>query len=461
MTNPNTVLLVAAIASFSTPFMLSAINIALPDISRELKMSALEMGWISLAFLVVSTVLLVPLGRAADIYGRKKVFTLGFVIFTAASALCALAGSALQLIAFRALQGLGSAMIFGTSIAILTSVYPPSGRGRALGIVASSVYLGLSLGPFLGGILAEQLSWRSIFYLNIPLGSAVLWLLFTRIKGEWAGEKNGTFDLKGSLIYSLSLSALICGAAYVTAPPGILLLLAGGAGFTAFFRHETRAPHPLLNARLFLGNRVFAFSSLAALLNYCASFAIGFLLSLYLQYVKGMSPQQAGFIMVVQPVLMTVFSPLAGRLSDRVEPRVVASWGMALTTAGLLFFSNISADTPIRVILAGLCALGLGLALFSSPNTNAVMGSAEPRTYSLASALLATMRVGGQMLSMAVVMLLFSLFIGGDRIGSGNLPQFLRSFRSAICIFSALSFLGIFASLKRGNVRAREEGISG
>ncbi len=456
MANPNIVLLITAIASFSTPFMISAINVALPGISRDLNMSVREMGWVSLSFLMVSTVLLVPLGRAADICGRKKVFTLGFCVFTAASALCALSGSARQLILFRALQGLGSAMVSGTAIAILTSVYPPGKRGRALGIVAASVYLGLSLGPFFGGILVEQLSWRSIFYLNVPLGLGVLYLLFTRIQAEWLAPESGGFDLKGSLIYSLSMAAIIYGAASITAAGGILLLLAGGAGFAAFFRHEARAPHPVLNIRLFTGNRVFAFSCLAALLNYCASFAIGFLLSLHLQYVKGLSPQQAGFILVVQPVFMAVFSPLAGRLSDLIEPRIVASWGMALTTAGLLFFARVTALTPMGVIIAGLCVLGSGLALFSSPNANAIMGSAEPRTYSLASALMATMRVGGQMFSMAVVMILFSLLMGGGKIGPGNLPQFLLSFRIAIYIFSVLSFLGIFASLMRWNARRAE-----
>ncbi|OGS08321.1 MAG: MFS transporter [Elusimicrobia bacterium RIFOXYA12_FULL_51_18] len=451
--NPNTVLFITAIASFSTPFMLSSINIAMPAISHDLNMSALGMGWISLSFLLASTVLLVPLGRAADLYGRKKIFTTGFIIFTLTSLFCALARTPWQLIMFRTLQGLGSSMIFGTAIAILTSVYPPDRRGRALGMVSASVYLGLSLGPFLGGILVQQFSWRGIFYFNVPIGLLVLYLLFTRIKGDWRGVENETFDLKGSLIYSASLVALMYGASAITTPRSPLLVLAGIAGFVWFFRHETRTAYPVLNARMFLKNNVFAFSSLAALLNYCASFAISFLLSLYLQYVKGLSPQQAGVIMVCQPVFMVLFSPAAGRLSDRIEPRIVASWGMALTTAGLLFFSRINAMTPMSIIIAGLCVLGLGLAFFSSPNTNAVMTSVEARSYSLASALLATMRVGGQTLSMAIVMLLFSLMIGQAKIGPENLDQFVRSFRLSIYIFSALSFLGIFASLKRGNVR--------
>jgi EmrB/QacA subfamily drug resistance transporter len=435
--------------------MLSAINIAMPALSRDLGMGAIAMSWVSLSFLLSSSVLLVPLGRLADIYDRKKIFTLGFGIFTAASLFCALSATSWQLLLFRTIQGIGSAMIFGTAIAMLTLVYPSENRGRALGMVVSSVYLGLSLGPFLGGILVQQLSWRSIFYLNVPMGLVVLYLLFTRIKGDWRGTKNESFDLKGSCIYSASLGLVMYGISEITDRRGLLLILAGGAGFVGFFLHESRVRHPVLNARLFLNNKVFAFSSLAALLNYSASFALGFLLSLYLQYVKALSPQQAGFIMVCQPAVMTVFSPIAGRLSDRIEPRVVASWGMALTTAGLLVFSRITEFTPMSVIIAGLCVLGLGLALFSSPNTNAVMGSVEPRSYSLASSLLATMRVAGQLLSMAVVMLLFSLFIGNSQLGPNNLGQLIRSFRLAMCIFSALSFLGIFASLKRGNIKKK------
>ncbi|MBU2575162.1 MAG: MFS transporter [Elusimicrobia bacterium] len=450
--NPNTVLLITSIASFSTPFTLSSVNVALPAISRDLNMSALELGWVSLSFLLASSVLLVPLGRAADIYGRKKIFASGFIIFTAASLFCALSQKPWQLISFRVLQGFGSSMIFGTGIAILTTVFPASKRGRALGVVSASVYLGLTLGPFLGGILVQGLSWRSIFYLNVPVGLLVLYLIYAKLKTEWKGSENESFDLKGSIIYSLSLAALMYGLSTVPRASSWALMAAGFGGCAWFLKHELSAPYPVLNARLFLKNKAFIFANLAALLNYCACFALSFLLSLYLQYVKGFSPSQAGFIMVFQPVFMVLFSPAAGRLSDRIEPRLVSSWGMALTAAGLLFFSRINALTPISVIIAGLCVLGTGLALFSAPNTNAVMGSVEQRSYSLASALLATMRVTGQLLSMAIVMLLFSLFIGKSRIGPENLDQLAISFRIAVYIFTAMSVLGVFTSLQRGNV---------
>ncbi len=451
--NPNTVLLITVIASFSTPFTLSSVNVALPAISGDLGMNARELGWVALSFLLASSVLLVPLGRAADIYGRKKVFASGFAIFTAASLLCGLAQSSWQLILFRVLQGFGASMIFGTGIAILTTVFPAEKRGRALGMSAAAVYLGLTLGPFLGGILVQGLSWRSIFFVNVPVGLLVLYLISTKMKAEWKGSAHETFDLKGSAIYSFSLAALMLGLSAVTEGPSWLAIAAGLAGFAWFLKHEAGARHPVLNTRLFFRNKVFFFSSVAALLNYCASFALSFLLSLYLQYIKGLTPRQAGFVMVVQPICMALCSPAAGRLSDRIEPRIVASWGMAVTGAGLLFFARIDAGTPMSVIVAGLSVFGVGLALFSAPNTNAVMGSVEPRSYSLAAALLATMRVSGQTLSMAIVMLLFSVLIGQSRIGPGNLEQLARSFRLAVYIFTALCVLGVFASLKRGNLR--------
>ena len=450
MVNPNTVLLITVLASFSTPFMLSSINIALPSMAPELGLDAMALGWVSLSFLLASAALLVPMGRAADIFGRKKIFTLGFVIFTAASLFCGLATTQGQLLAARVLQGVGSSMIFGTSVAILTSVFPPERRGKALGWVTAAVYTGLSLGPSLGGLLVEYLSWRAIFLVNVPLGLLVLYLVRKGLAGaEWKGADGEGFDLAGALIYAAALAALMYGLSAITGFPGRLSAACGAAALAIFFIRETRVAHPILNAGLFIENKVFAFSNLAAFLNYSASFASGFLLSLYLQYAKGMTPKQAGFILIFQPLFMVAFSPWAGRLSDRRDPGLIASAGMGLTAAGIMLFAGPEAGLPLWRIVAGLCVLGLGLALFSSPNTNAVMGSVEKRYYSVASATLATMRVTGQMFSMAVVMLLFTLFVGKIRLGPENHEGLSRAFGAGVWIFSGLAALGIFASLKR------------
>jgi MFS family permease len=233
--------------------------------------------------------------------------------------------------------------------------------------------------------------------------------------------------------------------------PGAGLLAAGLAGLTLFFRWERKAEHPVLDVRLFARNRVFAFSNLAALINYSSTSAVGFLLSLYLQYIKGMKPQEAGLVLIAQPVIMTLFSPLAGKVSDRIEPRVVASVGMAISGVGLLLLTFVSGASSIGFIAGSLALLGFGFALFSSPNTNAVMGSVEKKHYGIASATLATMRLTGQMGSLGIAMMLFALFIGPRAVTPEYHPHFLRSAHAGFIIFAVLCLAGVFASLARGN----------
>jgi len=447
------VLIAATLGAFITPFMGSSINVALPSIGKELEMDAVLLGWVATSYLIAAAMFLVPFGRIADIYGRKRIFTYGILLFTSSSLLCALSTSATMLISFRVLQGIGGAMIFGTGVAMLTSVFPLGERGRALGVNVAAVYLGLSLGPFVGGFLTQHLGWRSIFIVNVPLGLIVIALILWKLKGDWATAKGERFDLPGSLIYSLMLVAIMYGFSLLPAMAGGWLILAGVLALVAFVWWEMRVQSPVLNIGLFRNNAVFAFSNLAALINYSATFAVAFLLSLYLQYIKGFSPQYAGVILISQPVVQAVFSPIAGRLSDRIEPRILASAGMALTVVGLSMLTFLSAETSLAFIIGSLVLLGFGLALFSSPNTNAVMSSVENRSYGVASATLATMRQVGMMLSMGVAMLLFAVYIGRVQITPEYYELFLRSVKVAFIIFACLCFGGIFASLARGRVR--------
>lgn len=446
-------LLIATLSAFLTPFMVSSVNIALPAIGKEFQMSAVSMSWVPTAYLLSAAMFLVPFGRLADIYGRKRIFAYGMWIFTASSLLLAFSPSASMLIAFRVLQGFGSAMIFGTGMAILTSVFPAAERGRVLGINVAAVYLGLSLGPSFGGLLTQQFGWRSIFLASVPLGIAVIYLVTAKLKAEWAEAWDEKFDLTGSIIYSVALVVLMYGLSLLPARSGIALAIAGIAGAALFVRWEMKTTSPLLNMNLFFYNAPFAFSNLAALINYSATFAVTFLMSLYLQYIQGLTPQHAGMILVSQPAVMAVFSPFAGRLSDRIEPRVVASIGMGFTAAGLVLFTFLDADTHLGFIITGLLLLGFGFALFSSPNTNAVMSSIEKRFYGVGSATLGTMRLTGQMLSMGIAMVIFALHIGSARITPENYPLFLTSLKTGFTIFSSLCFAGIFASLARGKVR--------
>lgn len=447
--NKRAVLLIAALSPFLTTFMGSSINIALPSIGHEFQMSAVSLGWVATAYILASATCLLPFGRLADIYGRKRVLTCGIFIFTIASLLLAFTPSATVLIVLRVVQGIGGAMIFTTGIAILTSVFPAGERGKALGINAAATYLGLSLGPVLGGLLTQHFGWRSIFLVVVPVGATVIALIFSRLKGEWAEARGEKFDLTGSVIYGLALTGIIYGFSLLPAMWGIWLIILGASGIFAFVQREAKADSPLLDINLFRKNRVFAFSNLAVLLNYSAAYAVSFLLSLYLQYIKGLSPQSAGLILVAMPIVQASFSPVAGRLSDRIEPRILASVGMGLITIGLSLFIFLGQNTSLGFIIASLILVGLGFGFFASPNTNAIMSSVRQRFYGVASATLATMRQVGMSFSMGIAMLLFAIYIGRVEITPEYYPLFLSSTKIAFIIFTALCCGGIFASLVR------------
>lgn len=445
------VLLTTTLASFLTAFMGSALNVALPILGKEFSMDAVTLGWVATAYTLAIAIFLVPFGRAADIHGRRRVFTYGVIGYVVLTALAAFAPSGNLLIVLRVLQGIAAAAMFATSAAILSSAYPPGERGRVLGINVSSVYTGLSIGPFLGGVLTQNLGWRSVFWVSALLG-AVAVIAALRLAEEWAESRGEPFDWAGTVIYGASIAASMYGLSRLPGRAGALLIAGGLSGLVGFGVWANRAAFPILNLSLFQNNRAFTFSSLAALINYLATTAVTFLVSLYLQYIQGLSPQQAGLLLVAQPIMMAVFSPLAGRLSDRIESRIVASIGMGLTAVGLLMLAFLGAGTSIAYIVVALLLLGLGFGLFSSPNMNAIMGSVERRLYGVASALLATMRTIGQTLSLAVTLLLFSIIIGPVEISELYYDEFLVATRVAFAIFAALCVIGIFASLARGRV---------
>jgi EmrB/QacA subfamily drug resistance transporter len=451
--NKRTVLVVAALSPFLATFMASSINIALPSIGREFQMNAVLLGWVATAYILASATCLLPFGRLADIHGRKRILTWGISIFTIASLALTFVPSATVLIALRAVQGIGSAMIFTTSIAILTSVFPSGERGKALGINASATYLGLSLGPVLGGLLTQHFGWRSIFLVTGLLGVTIIGLILGKLKGEWAEARGEKFDLTGSVIYGLALTGIIYGFSLLPTMLGIWLIIMGAAGIFAFVKRELGAESPLLDINLFRKNRVFAFSNLALLLNYSAAYAVTFLISLYLQYIKGLSPPSAGLILVAMPAVQASFSPVAGRLSDRIEPRILASAGMGLITAGLALFIFLGENTSLGFIIASLILIGFGFGFFTSPNTNAIMSSVKQRFYGVASATLATMRQVGMSFSMGITMLLFAIYIGRVEITPEHYPMFLSSTKIAFIIFTTLCSAGIFASLARGKTR--------
>jgi MFS family permease len=342
-------------------------------------------------------------------------------------------------------------------MAILTSIFPPHKRGKAIGIYVAAVYIGLSAGPFVGGILTQHIGWRSIFLIVVPFGIVSVYITLKHLKGEWADARGEKLDILGSILYGVSILALVYGASILPDKKAVYLIITGIICLGAFIWQELRVRFPVFEIKLFTENKLFTFSSLAALINYSATFAITFLISLYLQYIKGLSPQFAGTILIAQPILMAIFSPLAGRWSDRIEPRKIASAGMAITASGLSFFVFIGSETEIIYIVCNLAMLGFGFAMFSSPNMNAIMGSVEKRFFGIASGTVATMRLLGQMISMAIVMVVFTIFIGREEISPTNYYLFLKSVKVSFIVFVLLCAIGVFFSFFRGELRSESQ----
>jgi len=448
------ILIVAALASFLVPYTGSSITVTLPAMAAQFNVDAVTLGWITSAYIISAAVFIVPFGRYADIIGRKKIFLIGLAIFTIASLCCALAPTEALLIAARFLQGIGGAMIFATSVAIVTQVYGPGERGWALGITIATVYAGLSIGPFLGGILTDRFGWPAIFLVNVPLGLLTIALTLQGVRHEWADACGERLDLYGAAIYGIMLFVFIYGMLLLPDPAGLAWIGTAIASGALFVWWEKRTEHPLIDLSVFSDNRTFVFSNIAAMINYGATFGVGVLLSLYLQYIQGFSAESAGLILVAQPVIQVIFSPIAGRLSDRVEPRIVSTVGMAITGLGLFICIFITPATPVWVIVGSLMVMGLGYGLFSSPNTNAIMSSVKNQHLAIASGMNATMRSVGQLLSMAIAMFCFAIFIGSETITPSVYPSLMTSVTVAFIVFTVLCLAGVAASYVRGTIHS-------
>ena len=449
---PNLVLMVTTIGAFMTTFAGSSVNVSLPPIGLDLGLNGVSLNWITTAFVLGSAIFLLPMGRIGDIFGRKRIFASGMAIYALGSFLSFLAPSGEFLIAMRALTGFGSSMNAATATAILVASFPPQERGRVLGINVAAVYLGMSVGPFLGGYITALLGWRSLFLIHSILAALVVLTVLVALRSEWYAARGEKVDWVGTLMYAIGLSAMLIGFSGLPHLANILLLVAGLVALALFVLWELKSHHPLLQVRIFRGNRVFTLSNLAAMISYSATFSVSFFLSLYLEVVRGMPPQTAGLVLVAQPVIQAVFSPLSGKLSDRVEPRFLSSAGMLLTALGLGMLAFLDPSTPLPFVLAALVLLGLGFALFSSPNTNAVMGSVEHKHLGIASATISTMRMVGMAFSMGIALVLFSLFLGKDAVSEDTVVPFLSTLHAAFVTAAILCFLGMFASLARGKV---------
>jgi EmrB/QacA subfamily drug resistance transporter len=446
------VLAIAILTSFTGALTLNAVNVALPAMATELSLNAVQLGWAAQAFTLASSIFIIPFGSLADIWGRKKIFTIGLIITVLSTLLLALSTFFIMFISFRVLQGLGTSMIYSTGVALLISAYPINERGKILGINVAAVSLGLSLGPSVGGILTQNLGWRSIFFLFLILLIPVLVILLTKIKGEWLDAKGQKFDLTGSLLFSVTLFCIMYGFSLLPASTGILIMGIGIIALIAFILWELRIESPIFDIRLLIRSRFFAFSTITQSIYYMAIVSIPFIMSLYLQYIRGLSPQNAGFVLLVQPILQTVFSPLTGRLSDKIQPRVIVTFGIVIVLFGIALLLTINQDTALLLIIISLILIGFGHAFVVSPNTNAIMSSVEKKYYGVASSIDVTTRAVGMTFGMSIVLFLFSLFMGTAQIKPEYYMAFLESIRVAFLVFCGFCLCCTLISATRGRI---------
>jgi EmrB/QacA subfamily drug resistance transporter len=454
-TNPRILLLMILLNSLATPVMLSASNVALPSIAIDLGMNANLLSWVPMAFLMSSAIFVVIFSRLSDKYGRKRIFLVGTAAMIVSSLYTAMAVNSGMLLSGRFLQGISAAMLHANQMALVSAAFPPQTRGRMIGLVVSFTYVGLSAGPLLGGIAVDSLGWRAAFVLQVPMALLVLFLGIFVIKQEWRQDDNPAFDRLGALGWLISIVLICLGISQLPYWHAALLLASGLLAMIMFFRHARRVSNPLWDVELFFSNRVFTLSSLASLLMYTSTYAIVVLMSLFLQTIQSYSASQAGMIMMIQPVIMAVLSPVAGRMSDRIEPRVLASSGMAITALGLVMLSQLHVDTSLGYVVSALVLTGSGFSLFSSPNINAIMSSVDSRHSGSASSAVATMRLLGQLNSMVLVTLAIALMMGSTPVSPESAPQLARAVDLSFTLGAILCVPGIILSLVRGRMRPR------
>ncbi len=451
------VLAMAVLANILGNAGLVSLNLALPDIERDLGLSAVTLGWVPLSMFLAMAAMAAPGAKLADIWGRRRTTIVGLSVCLAGLTVSALSWNAAVLLTSRVVTGLGLAVVFTNITTMAASVHPPEQRGRVLGYTIASVYIGLSLGPVWGGYLVSWFGWPSVFWMSVAgfLPPLVIALMVKVEQRPAAGEK---LDVRSALMWVLAVSTLFFGLTNITDPPlgpGLIVL---GLGLAYFYvRVSLDSPDPILDMRLFVESRRFSFSSLAAFISYSASTGTGLLLSLYLRYSQGLPAQKAGLILMVQPACQALITPFAGRLSDRIDPGLMASAGMGILCLALgLMAAFLSPEIPVSVFVGILLLLGTGFSIFAAPNSNAIIGSAPPERVGQASGTITATRLCGQVFSISLTTLVFSLVIGPGRIGPENYPDFMRATTVCFQIFTPICFIGVLASLARGREKVNK-----
>ena len=444
-------ILMAMITAFITSFTGSAVNLSVPNIGLEFGASAALVGWIITGYTVSTAALSIPMGKVADRTGRRRLLIIGVISFSAISLACAFAWNIWALIVLRIIQGMAASMIFATNNPILISAFPANQRGRVLGISTAATYTGLSLGPVIGGLINGSFGWRAIFFVTFVVSMVSLYLIFAGVEKEKIRPSDKAWDVRGAMVLIAGVALFLYGLTGLsTIRFGWAILLAGVLLGIVFVLVERKTEDPVVPLTLFTKDRVYVLSNIAALLNYGATFAISYLISIYLQVVMGYSSEHAGLILIAMPAVQAVFSPVMGRLSDRIQPYKLASLGMGFCMLGVVLFSFIGTDTHLAYVIAALVIEGFGFAVFSSPNTNEVMSRVDRKDYSIANSILSTMRNSGHSSSMAVVTIIVGLTMGSRQLAEAEPEVLIGTMHTVFHVFIVVLAAGIVISLMRG-----------
>ena len=415
------VLIAIGIGSFMTALDTSVVNTVLPVIGKNFNEAIANVEWVVTIYLLVLSGLLLSFGRLGDMRGHKAIYISGFGIFMVGSLFSGTAPNVSLLIAFRGLQALGAAMIAANSPAILTKSFPVQQRGQALGLQATMIYLGLTAGPSLGGWLASLFGWRVVFYINLPVGLAAIWLSLKFLPNDTSHSQAEQFDYPGAVTFLLGLGSLLLGLNQGeewgwTSIPVLALLLSAIILLGLFVYLEKHSKHPMLDLSLFK-QLPFSMTAASAVINYIGVYSSIFLMPYYLIQGRGFSTAQAGLILTAQPVVMAVIAPISGTLSDRIGTRLPAVLGMAILSVGLYTLSRLTAQSSIESIMLALAIIGLGTGAFISPNNSALMGSAPKSRQGIAAGILATSRNFGMVLGVGIAGAIFTTVLSHGSTG--------------------------------------------
>ena len=445
----HTVLAASCLAIFVNPLAGTMLNLALSAIQKDFLCSEHQLGWVASIYFIVSVMFLLPSAKLADIFGKKRVFLSGAVIALLGVILCIFSQNIVMLYVFRGITGIGMAAISSTSVSMISDVYEPFERGPALALNTACVYIGAAIGPTLGGVVTEYLGWRAIFTILVPFLFGAFFFMF-RFGHNIMSTPGMHFDFRGSIVYSLGILVFMFGLISLPQMYAVAMMIAGALIFTSFIIIESREDNPLVKLTIFKNTR-FSRSMLALLMNYSASYCVAFFMSRYLQEIGALSPTEAGLIMMVQSVVQVFFTLWAGKVATRLDMRILPTLGMLVTCCALVMMLFVTETLNIPLLMVSLATLGIGLGLFSAPNTIAVMSYVKREQYNSASGLIATVRQFGMMISMGIATLLISLFLGADTtLEPSNHGTFMMILRYAWTICIMLCAVGAVFSWFRG-----------